>query len=290
MSNDKNITSILQCMSTNQDISRYPWMWRGGSIGFIAFFTLLFLYGLIPIIKFSFEFKTLSTLNRTARICFIVALGLKVLMHSLSFIHWKPEQYAVAGLLIYNLTSYFITTCYTLVLISWITICMQILPLKIVKIFGKAKVCLVVYNVVIYVLYVFAIVVEIISLKPLSAFSAFYDITRDILLAIIYIAFIILLERGLRDDTFAESNLEQKKLLRLVIFLSLMLLARGSISLTQILIHNQVCSIPFFVAVCFSEIVVEGIPLFILLRINNGFLGTKRKMSFDLGTTSLTEA
>lgn len=285
----EEIITLLRCFTED---CPYHWMWFGGSIAFIVFFSVLFFYGLIPIIKYRLEFWSLSTLNRSSRICFIFAILLKLVLHPLTFIDWKDHRTRrILGFIIYSLPSYFITTCYTLVLISWITICMQILPLKIVKIFVKAKVSLIIYNVIIYGLYISGLVFECLK-QPgkLLKCSGYFEIFRDIILALIYIAFIVLLERGLKDDSFAETNIEQKKLLRLVIFLSIMLLTRGAISVAQVAMHNtSICKIPFFSAVCFSEMCVEGIPLFVLLRINNGFLGTKRKMSFDLGTHSLIE-
>ena len=295
--------TILRCVDPNAGNST-SWestqeVWFTGSIILIVFFFALVLFGIIPIFKYWNEFKTLSALNISARICFTVALFLKMISHICSFIKWNnfcsAKTLRILGYLFFSLPSYFITTCYTLVLMSWLVICMQILPMKIVNIFKKGKVCLIVYNVIIYICVIVSLVIECIIEDPISEkhvklnlVSGYFEIGRDIILFIVFMLFVILLQLGLGDDAFTESSIEQKKLFWLVIILAVLVLGRGIIGLTQVIIGEKTeCSIGFFVAFCANEVIIEGIPLFVLLKINNGFLGTRRNMACDLTAVSL---
>lgn len=298
--------TILRCMDANYTEAGITYsihsMWFYGSIVFCILFFALLLFGILPIIKYWKEFKSLGSLNISTRICFTVALFLKFITHCLTFIDFdkitdlKTER--VIGCLLVSSPSYFITTCYTLVLLSWLMICMQILPFRIVAIFKKAKVSLIVYNVVIYILFIISIIIEVIIPEPpnetdkkLHMISGYFEIARDLFLFLLFTLFIVALRLGLGDDSFTETSIEQTKLFWLVIVLAVMMLLRGILSLIQVFLpqHSE-CGVPFFVAYAINEIIIEGVPLFVLLRINNGFLGSKRKMSFDLGATSLVTA
>lgn len=290
--------TILRCFdaaaenTTEWATVQSTWYWS--SFALIFFYFVLFLFGIIPIIKYWEEFKSLSGINIAARICFTVALFYKFVVHILSLIHLhkfvEMKFLRLCGIFFFSLPSYFITTCFSIVLVSWIMLCMQILPLKIVEIFKKAKYSLVIYNILIYALFVASVCVETFISDPpktsqlkMHQISGYFDIFRDIVLFLLFFLFVFLLQKGLGNDEFAESSLEQKKLYWIVIIIGILMLARGIISLVQVLIGTtKECGIPFFSAYMFEEIFIEGIPLLVLLGINNGFLNTKRRMSIDL--------
>ena len=295
--------TILRCFE-NSEAQTATWKnahetWYWTSFILVFFYFALFLFGLIPTMRYWTEFKQLSRINIAARFCFTFALFLKCFVHVLTLLPWEPilgvKGLRVFGYVIFSFPSYFITTCFSLVLLSWIIICMQILPLKIAAIFKKAKLVLITYNILIYIMFIVSIIIEcIISDSPektahkLNTVSGYFDIIRDFILFILFFMFVFLLKKGLGDDQFAESSIEQKKLFWLVIMLGFLMLTRGIISLTQVLIPSaEECSIGFFIAYLIEEIFIEGIPLFLLLRINNGFIGTQRRASFDLSNPSL---
>jgi hypothetical protein len=295
--------TILRCFdpsagnTTDWAATQAVWYWS--SFALIFFYFVLFLFGIIPIIKYWEEFKSLNTINIAARICFTIALFLKFVVHIVSLIplhdYLEMKYLRFCGLVFFSLPSYFITTCFSIVLISWIMICMQILPLKIVEIFKKAKWSLVIYNVLIYLMFIASVCIEFeISDPPkplhkkLHRISGYFDIFRDIVLFVLFFAFVILLQKGLGNDEFTESSLEQRKLYWIVIILGILMLLRGIISLVQVLLDSsQECGMPFFSAYIISEVFIEGIPLLILLGINNGFLGTRRRMSIDISNPLL---
>ena len=295
--------TILTCFdgsptnSTDWADSTEWWYWT--SFVLVFFYFALFLFGLVPMILYWNEFKSLSYINIAARICFTVALFLKFFVHILTLLPWEdsisPRGMRICGYIIFSLPSYFITTCFSLVLMSWIMICMQILPLRIAAIFKQAKLLLIIYNILMYILFFVSIVIETVITDPpspvnnkLNTVSAYFDIIRDFILFILFFSFVYLLQKGLGDDQFAESSLEQKKLFWLVIMLGILMLTRGIISLTQVFLPSkEECGVGIFIAYLIDEIFIEGIPLFLLLRINNGFLGTQRRMSFDISNPSL---
>ena len=296
------IMTILTCFegttnTTQWAHSQETWYWA--SFVLVFFYFALFLFGLVPMILYWNEFKSLSHINIAARLCFTIALFLKCVVHILTLLPWghsiSPHGMRICGYIIFSLPSYFITTCFSIVLISWIMLCMQILPLKIAAIFKKAKLALVLYNIIIYMMFIISIVLECLIDDPpnpedmkMNMVSGYFDIIRDLILFILFFLFVFLLQKGLGDDQFAESTIEQKTLFWLVIMLGFLMLTRGIISLIQVLIPSkQECSIGFFIAYLIEEILIEGVPLFLLLRINNGFLGTQRRMSFDISNPSL---
>ena len=296
--------TILRCVETSY-YNTTEWrttqqMWYWSSLVFVAFFLILLLFGIIPLFKYWKEFKSLSPINISARVCFIIGIFLKLMSHMLVFVPWlsfcEEKVIPIIGYFLFSFPSYFITTCYTLVLISWMQICLQIMPLKIANIFKQAKICLIIYNIIIYLFFIIGFIFEcVMSIEQdkekyhsLNFVSGFFDIVRDLVLFLVFTCFIFLLHKGIGNDLFAENSLEQKRLFKLVIFLAVLMLTRGIISLSQVFINTkQECGITFFVAICINEILIEGLPLFILLNINNDFLNSQRKMLYDLGTGSL---
>jgi len=295
--------TLLRCIDPNISQTHVPQgmhdLWLYGILLCLVFYFFLFLFSLIPIIRYYQEIKLLTGINSAIRYCFTFALFLKILTQTTILLGSRyiesDKILRIVGYISISVPSYFITTCYTLVLISWIIICNQILPFKIVEILQKAKVVLIIYNIVIYILCIAAVGIEFkISDPPnpndktLHKVSAYFDISRDLFLFLIFALFIIALELGLGDDSYTEITIEQKKLFWSVIILAILLLTRGVISLIQVFLdQHQECNKWFFALVMFNEIIIEGIPLFVLLKINNGFLGSQRRISFDLGTNSL---
>ena len=151
--------TILNCFDRYSPISsgwphsQEAWYWS--SLVLVFFYFALFIFGVVPMVLYWNEFKSLDKINIASRVCFTFVLFLKCIVHILTLCPligtFDRIGVRICGYIIFSLPSYFITTCFSLVLISWIMLCMQILPLKIAAIFKKAKVILIIYNVVIYI-------------------------------------------------------------------------------------------------------------------------------------------
>jgi hypothetical protein len=200
----------------------------------------------------------------------------------------SPMQ-TLCGLILLDLPTYLVSTCYTFVLLFWLLICLQLLPLRYTGTFNRMKVVLLAYNIAIYLIYFASMAALLISRMASAApRSAAYIIgigecARDMILCVIFAVFYVFLKLGLSQVDAARST-EEKRLLRFTIVLMVLLVARGLLPLFQGLIFlNQptecskwLCAWQFLVG-----FICDGLPLWWLIYVNNQFLLDSAAMGLD---------
>jgi hypothetical protein len=93
-----------------------------------------------------------------------------------------------------------IVTCYSLILLFWHSLCVQMLPNCYINSFLVMRVVLLIFNVVAYVLYIISVVfysLSHFSVTTSNKFTGAVSIIRDFSLALILIIFIVRLKMGL---------------------------------------------------------------------------------------------
>jgi hypothetical protein len=263
-----------------------------------GYFFVLFLYGLVPIIRFYRPFARFAFMNRATRISITVALFIKSMFHlgvliigvvNTQFFSADSPMETLWGLILLDFPTYLVSTCYTLVLLFWLLICLQLLPMRYSGTFTRMKVVLLAYNIAIYLIY-FASMAALLISRTASAAprSAAYimgigECARDMVLCAIFAVFYVFLKLGLSQVDAARSAAE-KQLLRFTIVLMVMLVARGLLPLFHRLIFlsqftecsKWLCAWQFLVG-----FVCDGLPLWWLIYVNNQFLLDSAAMGLD---------
>jgi hypothetical protein len=269
--------TILRCLR-NGDFTD---AWTVIFLVLIVFFLGVFLYSVIPVLCYHREFANLSKLNRWSRHAFCAVLLLKVCCHivSLSFGKIRGEDPPeLVGVLFIEFPYFPIVTCYSLILLFWHSLCVQVLPNRYIKSFRIMRAVLLVFNVVIYILYIISVVFhsrEIFSGHTPDKFSGAISVVRDFSLALILIIFVVRVKMGLREDSEADETVDEAFLMRFSIVLSVLLLYRGSVTLYQgirLIGNKDECRILFLLLFCGQELLADGGPLIWLIHVNNRFL------------------
>jgi hypothetical protein len=264
-------------------------IWTAGYCCISVFFLILVLYSLIPVIRYRREFRTLSTLNRATRIMITVALFLKFVgnlgtvgVGRGAVTDYNPDRFSLGelgfyGLLFLELPAYVVSTVYTLVLLFWLLTCLELLPQRYATRFRTMKVVLIVYNFVLYGLFITsALLIVAASSAHIEVYSV-GAVMRDLVLCIIFVIFYFSLKLGLREiETYMVIEVQ---LIRSTLALAVLVLLRGILPFTQgiMLLTTDVpqkheCKVGFLVWWVLSELLIEGVPLWYLIRVNNGFL------------------
>ena len=155
------------------------------------------------------------------------------------------------------------------------------------KTFKRMKILLIIYNIVFYLLFFSDVILEVFvsgdKIHKSMLYSGVIAISRDLILCLIFIVFVICLKIGLKEDQFAEETRDEKKLYLCTTFLSILLLIRGCLNLTQGVKFNgkrgDDCGIGIFIIFLINDIFLEEIPLFFLIHTNNEYLN---KQSIEL--------
>jgi hypothetical protein len=174
-----------------------------------------------------------------------------------------------------------IATSYSVVLMFWLSLCTQLLPMRYVGAFHVMKHILVVFSVLAYLLFALTVVLEwdVPIVRPSLAriFNDFAAIGRDFALGTIYLAFIVVLKLSLRDDASAGDTLDERKLFCFTGTLSAFVLLRSGLALLQGLVFvnaTSECELGFFVMLIMNELRFEGLPFIALISTNNAFIVT----------------
>jgi hypothetical protein len=269
--------TVLRCLKDGA----YTDAWTILFLVLIFFFLAVFLYSVIPVITYHQEFSNLSKLNRWSRHAFSAVLLLKVCCHIVSLSLGKISKQKlpeVAGVLFIEFPCFPIVTCYSLILLFWHSLCVQVLPNRYIKSFRVMRVVLLIFNVVAYILYIISVVFHSLSHFPEhvpDTFSGAVSITRDFSLALILIIFVVRLKMGLREDSEADETVDEAFLMRFSIVLSVLLLYRGSVTLyqgTMLIGSDNECGILFLILCAGQELLADGGPLIWLIHVNNRFL------------------
>jgi hypothetical protein len=270
---------LIRCMT---DASYSGW-WTACYSVLVVYFFLLLLYCIIPAVRHRLEFWNLSVLNRWTRFGFGFALTLKFLSPLLVLVlgHMAAPDFnfSLAGILCCELPSYVVASCYTLVLMFWLSICTQVLPVRYGTVFRVMRAVLIGYNVLAYA--------ALATTAAVLGHSHFTDhpfreelngiaaLCRDFVLGVVFMLFVIILKIGLLEDASTGASIDERKLLYFTIVLSVFLLLRGGAALAQGLAFMDAAAEcgPGFLAIVFvMEIVIEGWPFIFLIRVHNDFL------------------
>jgi hypothetical protein len=271
------------------------------------YYFLLLLYCVIPLIRHRKSFFNLSLLNRLSRFGFTIVLAIKFLSAVIAQIigHFADRDFnfGLAGLLCCEFPAYAISSCYTLVLMFWLSICTEVLPARYKKIFPIMRAILIVFNVMAYLALIATLVVvgdpEFADVPNRGSFNGIAALSRDFVLMFIFTIFVITLRIGLSNDTEIEASVDERNLIRFTVILSVFLLLRGGVSLAQGLVFTEEsteCGKAFLALLMVVELLLEGGPFLFLIRVNNDFLvddtGLERESSTNVNvrTTELIGA
>jgi hypothetical protein len=224
-------------------------------------------------------------LNRWTRISFGIALSLKFLgsITVLVLGHVLPHDsnYFLLGVICCEFPSYVIASCYSCVLMFWLSICSHVLPARYEPVFKVMRVVLIVFNVLAYLALIATIIVLAVRRfadSPIhNSFNGVAALCRDFVLGTIFLVFIITLKIGLTSNRRVGETIDERRLIRFTLILLVILLCRGGVSLTQGLVfanEKTECGIPFLAMVAVYELLCEGAPFVFLIHINNDFLVT----------------
>jgi hypothetical protein len=263
--------------------------WTIGYFFLAGFFVVLAAYSLVPVIRYWQEFRTLSPLNRITRVMITVAIILKFLgnltavsLGRTQYIDYNPSQITIGklgfiGLLALEFPAYVVSTVYTLVLLFWLLTCLELLPNRYSTRFRTMKIVLIVYNFVMYGLFITSAMLMIAQSHAHIEVYSITAIMRDLVLSIIFVTFYFSLKLGLREiETYMTIEMQ---LIKSTLALAVLVLLRGILPFVQGILlmvddnpQQLECRIGFLVWWGLSELVIEGAPLWYLIRVNNGFL------------------
>jgi hypothetical protein len=256
--------------------------WISCFIALIVYYFGIFLYGVLPVLRFRMAFSHLSFLNRLTRIGFVIAMGFKFLGDIGAVLIGNSIEgdfnFWFAGLFCCELPSYAIASCYSCVLLFWLSVCTEVLPGRYGKGFRIMKVVVIGFNVVAYLVFITTAVLFHDPHIVDHSFNGIAALCRDFVLGVIFIVFMITLRIGLKEDLQAGETLDERKLVRFTVILSVLLLLRGGVSLIQGFVfttESMECGSGFLSLVMVCELLFEGVPFLFLIHVNNDFLATE---------------
>jgi hypothetical protein len=239
-------------------------------------------------------------MNRATRIAITITLFIKSIGHlgviivgrlGTDVVKSNSIRQTVYGIILLEWPTYLISSCYTLVLLFWLLICLQLLPLRYSSIFKQMKVVLLAYNIAIYMIYFASFTALIFSsvgkegapIGPFGYILGFGEFSRDIILCIIFGVFSAFLKLEL-SKVDGEESPEEKRLLLFSVVLMVALVARGLLPLFQgikFLGSEAECGLGMCAWQFFVALLCDGLPMWWLLYINNQFLLDSQAMGLD---------
>lgn len=283
--------TILSCFAGDGNTV----MWKvGASFVCIIFFLICFL-GVVPALRFWPEFRLQPIFSIITRTSFVITALVKALGHMCAILigsYPSPDsnytRMSISGLLVLELPCYFVVLSYSFVLMSWLSVCMKALPMKYARLFNWTKIGLIVYNIVVFFLFIISILIEInpdsVSTRTSDVFSGAVAVVRDFCLCLLFIGFILVLKLGLQEDAYAEESVDEKRLMISTGILAVFLLLRGVVALIQglsVIRKASECSGGFFVCFFITELLFEALPLGALLYVSNDALNQQARLGLD---------
>jgi hypothetical protein len=279
--------AIITCIRPHQKIDP---LWLAYFIVTLVYFLALLLYSIIPVGLYYRQFRQLPTLNRWTRLGISISIALKVIGYAIAIVigFMIPPSDIVAmhvsGICLLEFTSYVTATCYSLLLLFWLSVCVQLLPLTYVPRFRVMRIVSIVYNILIYIVFITVVAVNTRTYPSESIMAHVRNIAngvsamaRDFMLVLIFLIFLIHLKLSLRDNAQSGEMIDERTLFRFSLMLGVALLLRGIVSLIQGLVYqNQErgtdCDTEFGVMCLLQEIILEGGPFIVLIRTNTRYL------------------
>jgi hypothetical protein len=116
-------------------------------------------------------------------------------------------------------------SCYRIVLIFWLSVCTQELPMISIGAFQRMKRVLIVFNMFAYLCFIGVLIIALDIISPsekvTNLYSGAVSIGRDFLIAVIYIVFLSTLRLGITDDASAGESIDERKMVCFTVALRL---------------------------------------------------------------------
>jgi hypothetical protein len=282
---------LMRCATTSNGL---PWSILHSVIA--AYFGGILLYCVVPVVRRWAIFKRLSPHNRLLRLTFTICVAIKFLFHSTAVIlsHVAdPSVFLMGGICLLEFPCYLTSTCFSVVLMFWLYVCAEIVPGKYAARFKFMRTVLIVFNVLVYLVFVAG---ATLTGEPKFAgdgfgptFMGWAAIGRDFALGLLFVAFVINLRIGLRQYVETSETVDERRLMKFTLVLSVCVLLRGSVTLIQSLFFQDrpsECEAGFLVAFSCAELLFEGGPFLFLIRVNNDFLIVDEKTDGSAGFVS----
>lgn len=287
--------TLLHCLGQTDSNSV---MWISELVTVSLYFLGLFFFNLIPMRIYHVEFRLLPEITRLTRIGLAITLIVKSLGDTIgilvgAFSRSDDEHLNLYGLICMEFPAYLISSCYTLVVMNWLSSCVQIFPYKYVKVYRRIKSALISYNAFVY--FLFASDIIVVSFNSLTErFCGYYVsstvILRDVVLCVIFVVFVVCLKISHKRDNYKETDPSEHNLFMYTTSLSICVLIRSVFSTVYGLWYRNTsdeCRITFFVWKTINEIVIEGLPLALLIHSNNRQLMKQRSTTYELNPALL---
>jgi hypothetical protein len=269
----------------------------------------LFLYSVIPTIRYYAHFQPLPRLNRWTRNSISFSLAFKFLSRSLGVIvgFFVPSSdrraMYVSGQCLNELPSSVITTCFSLLLLFWLSVCAQILPRRYAPRFQAMRVILIVFNIVFYVVFLTVVIIDSVldtsekSQDIRAMLGGTWPLVRDFGFSVILCVFVVHLKHRMTDSSQTGATIDETQLVRVTGMLIVSILARGAISLAQGLAYaspestegktdkTTECSLGIWIMFLVQDLILEGVPFIVLIRANTEYL--KEQKSYAENSTPL---
>jgi hypothetical protein len=225
---------------------------------------------------------------RSIRVLITIAIFLKFLgnlaaatVGRTQFTEFDPDSLTIGrlafwGLLFLEFPPYVVSTVYTLFLLFWLLTCKELLPQRYGLSFRTMLIISIIYNVSGYLIFISSVVLLATGSREHVEVYSVGAVTRDLLLAIIFAVFYFSHRVWLREIQSYVTM--EESMFRSAWVLAILLLLRGILPFTQgVLIltqnHSQQseCSPGFLIWWAISELGIEALPMWYLIRANNAF-------------------
>lgn len=257
------------------------------SIGFYVLgglFGAIFIFALIPSLIY------VRTLFAQKKIVFMTQLSVlfALLLKNVTFgiaTYLQPllseDKLSFFGLIMFETPCYVMVTCYTLTLLSWLSVCLVYLPPQYHRFSKIAVRTFIALNCIIYITFVLGLIIEVCNIGSnsfQSRFSTAIIALRDI---IIGIAFMIFIRFGFGITSFFKVSSQEKMIFVVNLSFGILLLLRAIIVIVQEFFKEdkeKECSITFFYIFIFNEIIIDLIPLSVIIFLHTNHIISRSRM------------
>ena len=260
--------------------------WISGFSVLSLIYLIVAIYSVVSLKRYWRVFKDQTFLSILSRISFSITLFLKFFGIFASLLiglyaHTRNNSYvfSLCGLFLLEFPCYMVALSFTIVLLNWLSMCLQILPAKYERFYKYTKFACILYNIAFIALFLVSVVIEVwpdsFGTKTEQLFSGIVAILRDFVLCSLLFWFVFILKKGLNEDQFKVESPDEKKIYWATLALSFLVFIRGLASLAQgafFIPNEQECFIPFYSIFLITELLNQALPLFFLLYVNNSFL------------------
>ena len=259
--------TILDCI--NPTASK-PVVWYASVLVVGALFALNGLLSLATTIRFFSEVRKQRTIVTVAQSFLILAFFSK----SITFLLSKQINSVISeelslffGLVLFETPCYIVTTCYSVTLLAWLSVCLIYLPSRYKTFAAKAHKTVIVVNIAIYLLFIVDLIIEAFHIGSIgfqTGFSAAVIVLRDMTMGI---AFFVFLRCGFGVSNLTQASSQERRLFLIHVIFAIVLILRAAVVIGQVLVtlsSRDECSMGFYSVFMVNEIIIDFIPLSVL--------------------------